>query len=90
MRDSKSMRVNDRKEAGARLKKEASDIDHGEKRKEDTNEGVRRDRGLNGGTITERISEEEMKDSHYLLLIKEKIRDRDRGRESERGGRGGG
>lgn len=84
MRESKSMRVNDRKEAGARLKKEASDIDHGEKRKEDTNEGVRRDRGLNGGTITERISEEEMKDSHYLLLIKEKIR------ESERGGRGGG
>lgn len=37
------------------------------------------DGGPNGGTITERISGGEMKDSHYLLLIKERMRDRDRG-----------
>lgn len=48
---------------------------------------MQRDRGLNGGTITERISGGEMKDSHYLLLIKERMRDRDRGRKIE--GEGG-
>ncbi len=45
------------------------------------------DGGPNEETITERISGGEMKDSHYLLLIKERMRDRDRGREME--GEGG-
>lgn len=41
------------------------------------------------GTITEGISGGEMKDSHYLLLIKRRARDRNRGRETEGEGGGG-
>lgn len=56
---------------------------------EDTSEGVQRQGGPNGGTITERISGGEMKDSHYLLLIKERMRDREQGRKiGEEGGWG--
>lgn len=47
--------------------------------------------GRTVGTITERIRGGEMKDSRYLLLIKDRMRDGDRGREIEReGGEGGG
>lgn len=46
---------------------------------------MQRDGGPTGGTITERISGGEMKDSHYLLLIKERMRDRNQGREIEDG-----
>ena len=79
------------KRTGSKRSDNRSIMDHSEKREEeeDVGKGVQREGGLTGGTIRGRISVGEMKDSHYLLLIKERMRDRNWASEREEDGRVG-